>query len=86
MRPFGDRVPAWPPLAGVFALAGALVVAMVAPLPAAVLGAIAGMERTSPAIAGLAAGCALASLALGAVPARQRLGAARRPLLRGSAA
>jgi membrane protease YdiL (CAAX protease family) len=38
------------------------------------------------AVAGLAVGCALVSVALGAVPARERLGAARRPLLRGSAA
>jgi membrane protease YdiL (CAAX protease family) len=55
MRPFGDRVPAWPPLAGVFALGGALVVAAVAPLPALVPAALAGLERTSPAIVLLAA-------------------------------
>ena len=55
MRPFGDRVPAWPPLAAVFALGGALVVAMLAPLAAAIPAAIAGLERTSPAIALLAA-------------------------------
>ena len=55
MRPFGDRVPAWPPLAAVFALGGALVVAALAPLIAAIPAAIAGLERTSPAIALLAA-------------------------------
>jgi membrane protease YdiL (CAAX protease family) len=55
MRAFGDRVPAWPPLAGVFALGGALVAAGVAPLLAAVPAAAAGLERTSPAIALLAA-------------------------------
>lgn len=54
MRPFGDRVPAWPPLAAVFALGAALVVAAFAPLVAAVPGAIAGLERTSPAITLLA--------------------------------
>jgi hypothetical protein len=129
MRPFGDRIPAWPPAAAVCALAAALVVAALAPLGAAIPAAIAGLGRTSPAIAllgltlcalyvatgsllpgialasagsavalgfacalapaavaGLAVGCALVSVALGAVPARERLGAARRPLLRGSAA
>ena len=55
MRPFADRVPAWPPLAGVFALGGALVVATLAPLVAAIPGAVAGLERTSPALALLAA-------------------------------
>jgi hypothetical protein len=55
MRPFGDRVPAWPPLAGVFALGGAAVVAVAAPLLAAVPAAVAGLERTSPAIVLLAA-------------------------------
>ena len=55
MRPFGDRVPAWPPLAAVFALGGALVVAALAPLIAAIAAGIAGLERTSPAIALLAA-------------------------------
>lgn len=35
MRAFGGRVPAWPPLAGVFALAGALLAAGAAPLVAA---------------------------------------------------
>jgi len=50
MRPFGDRVPSWPPLAGAFALGGALIVAAVAPLVAAVPAAVAGLERTSPAI------------------------------------
>ena len=69
MRPFGDRVPAWPPLAGVFALAGALVVAVVAPLLAAVPGAIAGLERTSPAIVLLAAALTAAGIvaAVGAI-------------------
>jgi membrane protease YdiL (CAAX protease family) len=55
MRPFGDRVPAWPPLAGVFALGGAAVVAVAAPLLASVPAAVAGLERTSPAIVLLAA-------------------------------
>ncbi len=55
MRPFGDRVPAWPPLAGVFALGGALVAAAVAPLLVVVPAAVAGLERTSPATALLAA-------------------------------
>lgn len=55
MRRFGDRVPDWPPLAGVFALGGALVVAAVAPLLAAVPAAVAGVERSSPAIVLLAA-------------------------------
>jgi membrane protease YdiL (CAAX protease family) len=55
MRPFGDRVPAWPPLAAAFALGGSLVVATLAPLVAAVPAAIAGLERTSAAIALLAA-------------------------------
>lgn len=55
MRPFGDRVPAWPPPAAVCALAAALVVAALAPLGAAIPAAIAGLDRTSPAIALLAA-------------------------------
>jgi membrane protease YdiL (CAAX protease family) len=55
MPRFGDRVPAWPPLAGLFALGGALVVAGVAPLLAAVPAAVAGVERTSPAVVLLAA-------------------------------
>jgi membrane protease YdiL (CAAX protease family) len=55
MRRFGDRVPAWPPLAGVFALGGALVVAAVAPLLAVVPAAVAGVERSSPAVVLLAA-------------------------------
>jgi membrane protease YdiL (CAAX protease family) len=55
MRPFGDRVPAWPPLAGVFALGGAAVVAVAAPLLASVPAAVASLERTSPAIVLLAA-------------------------------
>jgi membrane protease YdiL (CAAX protease family) len=62
MRPFGDRVPAWPPLAAVFALGGALVVAALAPLGAAVPAAIAGLDRTSPAIALLAAGLTAAGI------------------------
>src|SRR5215208_3556529 len=40
MRSFGDRVPGWPVLAGVFALGGAVLVAAAA----------AGLERSSPAI------------------------------------
>ena len=55
MRPFGDRVPAWPPLAGAFALAGAALVAGLAPLAAALPAYAAGLERTSSAIALLAA-------------------------------
>jgi len=55
MRPLGERVPAWPPLEAAFALGGALVVAALAPLGAAIPAAIAGLDRTSPAIALLAA-------------------------------
>jgi membrane protease YdiL (CAAX protease family) len=55
MRPFGERVPAWPPLAAAFALGGALVVAALAPLGAAIPAAFAGLESTSPGIALLAA-------------------------------
>ena len=62
MRAFGDRVPAWPPLAGVFALAGALLVAVVAPLPALVPAAVAGLERTAPAIVLLAAALSAAGI------------------------
>jgi membrane protease YdiL (CAAX protease family) len=54
MRAFGDRVPPWPPLAGVFALGGALLVAAAAPLLAALPAAAAGLERTAPAIVLLA--------------------------------
>jgi membrane protease YdiL (CAAX protease family) len=50
VRPFGDRVPAWPPPAGAFALGGAMVVAVLAPLVAALPAAVAGLERTAPAI------------------------------------
>jgi hypothetical protein len=50
MRSFGDRVPGWPVLAGVFALGGAVLVAAVAPLLAAAPAAAAGLERSSPAI------------------------------------
>lgn len=50
MRPFGDRVPGWPPLAGAFALGGAVLVAAVAPLVAVVPAAVAGLERTSAAL------------------------------------
>jgi membrane protease YdiL (CAAX protease family) len=60
MRAFGDRVPAWPVLAGVAALAGAALIAAFAPLLAAVPGVAAGAGRSSPAIvllgAALAAG------------------------------
>jgi membrane protease YdiL (CAAX protease family) len=55
MRAFGDRVPAWPPLAGVFALVGAGLVAAVAPMLAALPAYAAGLERTTPAIVLLAA-------------------------------
>ena len=37
-------------------------------------------------VSGLALGCATVATALGGVPARRRLGATQRPLLRGSAA
>jgi hypothetical protein len=47
MRSFGDRVPGWPVLAGVFALGGAVLVAAVAPLLAAAPAAAAGLERSS---------------------------------------
>ncbi len=71
MRAFGERVPAWPPLAGVFALAGAVLVAVVAPLPALVPAAVAGLERTSPAIVLLAAAFSAAGIvAVVAVVAR----------------
>ena len=62
MRPFGDRVPAWPPLAGVFALAGALAVVAVAPLLAAIPAAVAGLERVSPTIALLASALTAAGI------------------------
>ena len=55
MRPFGDHVPAWPPLAGVFALAGGMLVAAVAPLAAVVPALAAGLERSAPAVVLLAA-------------------------------
>ena len=48
-------MPAWPPLAGVFVLCGAMVVAVLAPLVAAIPAAAAGLERTAPAIVLLAA-------------------------------
>ena len=50
MRPFGDRIPAWPPLAGAVALLVAAAVAGLAPLLAALPAAIAGVDRSSPAI------------------------------------
>jgi hypothetical protein len=50
MTPFGDRVPGWPPLAAAFALGGAMLLAVVAPLVAAVPAAVAGLERTAPAV------------------------------------
>ena len=55
MRVFGDRVPAWPPLAAVFALAGAVLVAGLAPLLAALPALAAGSERPAPAVVLLAA-------------------------------
>ena len=55
MRPFGDRVPAWPPLAGALALLTAALLTAGAALVAAVPAAVAGAERTSPAIVLLAA-------------------------------
>jgi membrane protease YdiL (CAAX protease family) len=55
MTPFGERVPGWPPLAAVFALGGAMVVAVLAPLVAAVPAVVAGLERTAPAIVLMAA-------------------------------
>ena len=55
MRPFGDRVPAWPPLAGAFALLGAALAAGLAPLLAALPGYAAGLERSAPAVVLLAA-------------------------------
>ena len=54
MRPFGDRVPAWPPLAGALALLTAALLAAGAALVAAVPAVVAGVERTSPALALLA--------------------------------
>lgn len=50
MTPFGARVPGWPPLAAAFALGGTMIVAVVAPLAAALPAAVAGLERTAPAI------------------------------------
>jgi membrane protease YdiL (CAAX protease family) len=50
VRPFGDRVPRWPALAGVAALGGAALIAAFAPLLAALPALSAGAERTSPAI------------------------------------
>jgi len=52
MRPFGDRVPAWPPLAGALALLTAALLATGAPLVAAIPAAVAGVE--GPAIVLLA--------------------------------
>ena len=73
-------------LCGLYLATGSLLpgIALASAASAVALGAACALAPG--AIAGLAAGCALASVALGAVPARQRLGAARRPLLRGSAA
>ena len=62
MRGFRGRVPAWPPLAGAIALASALVVMGVAPLLAALPAAVAGLERTSPAIALLASALTAAGI------------------------
>jgi membrane protease YdiL (CAAX protease family) len=50
MRPFGERVPRWPALAGVAVLAGAALIAAFAPLLAALPALAAGAERTSPMI------------------------------------
>jgi membrane protease YdiL (CAAX protease family) len=47
MRPFGDRVPAWPPLAGALALLTAALLATGAPLVAAIPAAVAGVEGTA---------------------------------------
>jgi membrane protease YdiL (CAAX protease family) len=58
----GDRVPAWPPPAAVFALAGSMVVAAAAPLVAAVPAAVAGLERTAPAIVLAAAALSAAGI------------------------
>jgi membrane protease YdiL (CAAX protease family) len=55
MRPFGDRVPAWPPLAGAVALLVAAAVAGLAPLLSALPALAAGLERSAPAIVLLAA-------------------------------
>ena len=49
MRVFGDRVPAWPPLAGAVALLVSALVAGLAPLLSAIPAAIAGADRSSPA-------------------------------------
>ena len=55
MRPFGDRVPAWPPLAGAVALLVAAAVAGLAPLLSALPALAAGVDRSAPAIVLLAA-------------------------------
>ena len=49
MRVFGDRVPAWPPLAGAVALLVSALVAGLASLLSAIPAAIAGADRSSPA-------------------------------------
>jgi membrane protease YdiL (CAAX protease family) len=52
---FGRRVPAWPPLAGVAALLGAIVISTVVPLIVMIPAAIAGVDRADAGFALLAA-------------------------------
>ena len=72
MRPFGDRVPAWPPLAGALALVVAAVLAAAASLVAAVPAVVAGVERTAPAVV-LLAGVLTAAAITGTVVCFARL-------------
>jgi membrane protease YdiL (CAAX protease family) len=66
MQPFGDRVPAWPPLAGALALLTAALLATGASLVAAIPAFVAGVERTAPAVV-LLAGVLTAAAVIGAV-------------------
>jgi membrane protease YdiL (CAAX protease family) len=72
MHPFGDRVPAWPPLAGALALLTAAVLAAGASLPAAIPAAMAGAGRTPPAVV-LLAGVLGAAAVIGTVIVFARL-------------
>jgi membrane protease YdiL (CAAX protease family) len=54
MSPSRDRVPRWPPLAGAAALAGAIVLAALAPVAAALPALLAGLDRTAPGVVLLA--------------------------------